>query len=104
MYVGGGLLVLAIPVMGIVEVLAGNASPLYTYEVTQGGETTTGNVLAPALAPEGAEIVGSPVFDPNLRATLVALGLVVFGLFAIYRLIDHRATETESRTRATTAD
>lgn len=104
MYVGGGLIVLGIPITGVLNVLAGAESPLFTYEVTQGGETTTGHVLAPALAPEGATIVQSPLIGPNARAYLVALGLLVFGLYGIYRLVDHRETDPERTAGAPTAD
>lgn len=104
MYIGGGLLLLAIPVMGILNVLAGAESPLYVYEVTQGGETTTGHALAPAMAPEGASIVQSPLFDPNLRAYLVAAGLVIFGLYYVYRLFVHAPRETKTTPPTSTAD
>lgn len=104
MYVGGGLIMLGIPVTGILNVLAGAESPLFTYEVTKGGETTTGQVLAPALAPEGASIIHSPLIGPNARAYLVALGLLVFGLYGVYRLADHREKGGERTERAATAD
>ena len=96
MYLGGGLVVLGIVVIGFIEILAGAESPLYAYEVTQNGETTTGYTLSPGVAPEGAEIVHSPIFDPNLRAYIIALGLIVFGVYAIYRLFVHDAVGTRT--------
>ncbi|ESP89948.1 hypothetical protein K933_00257 [Candidatus Halobonum tyrrellensis G22] len=88
MYGGGGLVTLGIVVMGLINVLVGYESPLYVYELTSGGETTTGQVVAPALVPEGATVVASPLFGPTLRAYVVALGLIVFGLYGVYRLFD----------------
>lgn len=90
MYLGGGLVVLGIVVLGLVNLLAGHESPMTIYEVTQGGQTTTGYALSPALAPSGATIVSVPPVAPNLRAYIVALGLLVFGVYAIYRLFVHR--------------
>lgn len=98
MYIGGGLILLALPVMGFIVVIAGSASPLYTY---QAGDTT-GRVLAPSLAPEGATIVTSPIFDPILRGYIVLLGLVIFALFGIYKLFT--PGEETHTTRATPAD
>ena len=104
MLLGGGLLVLAIPVMGVLNVLAGAETPLYTYEATQAGETTTGQVLAPALAPEGATIVQSPLFDPTMRAYLAAAGLIVFGLYYAYRLFVHAPREPTEQPATAAAD
>ncbi|MFB6101126.1 MAG: hypothetical protein ABEJ73_01000 [Haloplanus sp.] len=97
MYVGGGLVVLGVVVLGIINVLAGAESPLYAYEVTQNGEPTTGHALAPGMAPEGAEIIHSPLFDPNLRAYIIALGLIIFGLYAVYRLFVHSTEDSLER-------
>ncbi|MFB6094806.1 MAG: hypothetical protein ABEJ77_07680 [Halanaeroarchaeum sp.] len=80
MYVSGGLLALAIPVMGTIVILTGSMSPLY---VTSKG----GHVLAPSMAPQGQEIVTSPIFDPILRGYLVLIALVIFMLYAVYRLV-----------------
>ena len=104
MYVGGGLMLLAIPVMGILNLLAGAESPLYVYELTTAGETTTGEALAPALAPEGAAIVHSPLFDPTLRAYIIALGLLVFGLYFVYRLFVYSPREETTQQVAPAAD
>ena len=89
MYVGGGLVVLAIPVLGFLNVLAGAESPMYVYELTQGGATTTGYAITPATVPQGAQLVHSPLFSPNLRASIAVLGFLVFGLYGVYRLFVH---------------
>lgn len=104
MYVGGGLILLAIPLMGIVNLLAGAESPLYAYELTAGGETTTGTALSPALVPQGATIVHSPLFDPTVRAYLVAVGLVIFGLYFVYRLFVDSPREVETTVATPAAD
>lgn len=104
MYLSGGLLVLAIPVMGTIEMLAGNEAPMYAYEVTEGGETTGGYALDPSLAPEGAEIISSPVFDPNLRAYLVVAALAVLALAAIYNVAKAAGGDAPSGEAATPAD
>jgi hypothetical protein len=96
MYVGGGLLLLAIPVAGLATTLAGSTTALYVYETADG----SGQVLAPALAPEGAEIVSAPLVDPNLRATLALLGLLVWGVYAAYRLLTAAGGGATSRTGA----
>ncbi|MFB6155625.1 MAG: hypothetical protein ABEJ22_06990 [Haloferacaceae archaeon] len=104
MYLGGGLLLLAIPVMGVLNILAGAESPMYAYEVTQGGETTTGHALTRALAPDGATIVHSPLFAPNLRAYIAALGLIIVGAYFVYRLFVTSPREAQTRQAAPTAD
>lgn len=93
MYVGGGLLVVAIPIMGLINVLAGYESPMYVYELTQGGSTTTGYAITPGTVPQGAELIHSPLIAPNIRAYLIAFAFIIFGLYAIYRLFVHRAGE-----------
>jgi hypothetical protein len=98
MYVGGGLLVLAIPVMGLATTLAGSTTPLYVYETADG----SGQVLAPALAPEGAEIVSAPLVDPNLRAALVLAALAVWAAYAVYRLFTAGGEDASTRTGAAT--
>lgn len=100
MWIGGGLIVLALPVMGLIVTLTGSMSPLYAYKA---GEET-GTVLAPALAPEGAEIVTSPLFSPNMRAWLIAIGLTIWGLYAIYRVFAPREPERRKAPTAEPAD
>ena len=82
MYIGGALIVLAIPVMGTIVMLAGSMSPLYTYSTGDG----TGTTLAPSMAPEGAEIVASPVIDPILRGYLILAGFALLMLAGIAKL------------------
>ncbi|MFB6124357.1 MAG: hypothetical protein ABEJ59_00160 [Halanaeroarchaeum sp.] len=98
MYLGGGLIVLALPVIGFIVTVAGSKSPLYAF---QAGEQS-GMVLSPALAPQGAQIVTSPVVDPLIRGYLVLLGLVIFALLGIYKLFT--PSPDASTTTATPAD
>jgi hypothetical protein len=84
MWLGGGLIILAIPVMGLIVTLAGSNSALYTYQVEQGGEMVTQQGLH---VPAGATAVTEPLFSPNLRGTIVLIGLVIFGLYAIYKFL-----------------
>ncbi|MFC7046601.1 hypothetical protein ACFQH6_15375 [Halobacteriaceae archaeon GCM10025711] len=100
MWIGGGLIILAIPVMGLIVTLTGSMSAMYAY--TLGEES--GYVLAPALAPEGAEIVASPLFSPNMRAWLIAIGLTIWGLYAIYRVFAPRTPERRKSPAAEPAD
>jgi len=105
MYIGGGLMVLAIPVMGLINVLAGYESPMYVYETTQGGSTTTGYAITQGTVPQAAELIHSPLIAPNIRAYIIALALVIFGLYAAYRLFVHSAGESEvSRVATPTND
>ncbi|MFB6084564.1 MAG: hypothetical protein ABEJ94_10000 [Halorientalis sp.] len=107
MVVGGGLIVLAIPVIGFFTTIAGSMSPLYKYQVTnEAGKTVVKYGLEKSI-PEGATILVDPLVDPMTRAWIVFLGLVVFGLYGAYRLFLGRKTEvTEQATSqaATKAD
>lgn len=103
MGIGGGLIILAIPVMGLLTTLAGSMSPFYTYTVVEGGETVTKTGLGPAI-PEGATIVTAPLFAPNMRATLVLIGLLVFALYGVYKVFNPSEEAVEQRTVAPTDD
>jgi hypothetical protein len=101
MYLGGGLIVLAIPVVGIINTLTGSMTPLYVYEGTE----ASGQAYSAAAVPQGAEVVSAPLVDPNVRAGMVALGLAIWGLFAVYRLVAGDGATTDRRTTtAGTAD
>lgn len=66
MILGGGLMLLGTAGLGLIEVLAG-----------------------PPFAPvtgDGA-IASGAVFGPDLRAYLVVIGMLILGLYAIYRVI-----------------
>jgi len=97
MGIGGGLIILAIPVMGFLTTITGSMSAFYTYTVMEGGEAVTKTGVGPAI-PAGAEIVNAPLFAPNLRATLVLLGLVVFALYGAYKAFNTTDATTEHRT------
>ncbi|MFB6192233.1 MAG: hypothetical protein ABEI11_02795, partial [Haloarculaceae archaeon] len=59
MIVGGGLILLAIPVIGFLTTVAGSMSPLYKYQVTEGGETVVKYGIEASI-PEGATILVDP--------------------------------------------
>lgn len=66
MILGGGLILLGVAGMGLIEVLAG-----------------------PPFAPvtsDGAAASGA-VFGADIRAYLTVAGMLVFGLYAIYRVV-----------------
>jgi hypothetical protein len=67
MLVSGGLIMLGIVVLGLVETLAGK--PYGASPVTN----------------DAGEIVATPMIDPALRTGLVILGLVVLLLWGLYR-------------------
>lgn len=67
MAVSGGLILLGIVVLGMVETLAGEpygASPIVN---------------------DAGEVVATPLIDPALRTGLVILGLMVLLLWGLYR-------------------
>ncbi|MBV0923556.1 hypothetical protein KTS45_05020 [Halomicroarcula limicola] len=68
MALSGGLMLLGIVGLGIVEMLAG--APYGAAPVTN----------------EAGEIVATPMVDPTVRTGLVIAGLVVLGLYAAYRI------------------
>ncbi|MDS0277141.1 hypothetical protein NDI85_05010 [Halomicroarcula sp. S1AR25-4] len=68
MALSGGLMLLGIVGLGIVEILAG---PPYG---------------AAPVTNDAGEIVATPMVDPALRTGLVLAGLVVLGLYAAYKL------------------
>lgn len=101
MGIGGGLIVFATVVLGIVELLAGNMAPLY--RATVDGEAVT--AITQSGLPEGATNIVAPVVPPNIRAYLIVAGLIVFGLYAVYVIAARRSVETsESRTTPQAAD
>lgn len=99
MGIGGGLIILAIPVMGFLTTITGSMSPYYTIRVMENGEAVTKTVLGPAI-PAGAEIVNAPLFAPNLRASLVLIGLLVFALYGVYKAFRPSDLTVEQRTVA----
>lgn len=104
MGIGGGLIILAIPVMGFLTTITGSMSPFYQYKVMENGEAVVKQGVAASI-PQGAEIVNAPLFSPSLRAWLVFLGLLVFALYGVYKAFSGAAEEpTEQRTYAPTED
>lgn len=67
MVVGGGLVLFGVTVMGTLETLLGSA-----HSVPQTNEA--------------GEVVAHTTFAPNLRAAIIALGLVVFFLYGLYKV------------------
>lgn len=102
---GCGLIVLAIPVMGLLTTIAGWMSSSYStgayYTYKAGGEVQQG--LGPAI-PDGATVTSMPLFGPNLRGGLVLIGLLVFALFGVYKLVAGRTTSAAETTVATAGD
>ena len=84
--VSGGLMLLGIVVLGLVEVVAGKpygASPI---------TNDAGNVVA------------TPAIDPTIRTGLVILGLVVLMLWGLYRMVtvvpSEESTTSDAHTTA----
>lgn len=76
MALGGGLVLLGTLVMGTLETLIGDPNAL-------------------PVTNEAGVVVAETTFDPELRAAIVLAGLVVFGLYAMYRLVATRISETQ---------
>lgn len=66
--ISSGLILLGVVVLGVVELLDG---------APYGAAPTTN---------DAGEIVATPMVDPTLRTGLVIAGLVVLGLWGLYRL------------------
>lgn len=92
MLVTGALFVIAMPVIGLIVTFAGSMSPMVAYST---GESS-GYALSAGGIPEGAQVVASPVIGPNTRAMLIAVGLVLFGLLAVYKLFQPAGEPTET--------
>lgn len=85
MVVGGGLIMLGTLVMGLFETIIGNP---HVMEQTN----------------EAGDVIAHTTFDPNLRAFLIAAGLLVWGLYVVYRLAAPRVNVGTETTRPGTAD
>jgi hypothetical protein len=79
MGISGGLMLLGIVGLGIVEILTGE--PYGAAPITN----------------EAGEVIASPAVDPNVRTGLVIAGLLVILLWGLYRM----ATSIHSRPSAT---
>ncbi len=67
MALGGGLVLLGTAVFGFFETLLGNPH-------------------AVAETNEAGDVIAHTTFDPQLRAYIIAAGLLIWGLFAVYKL------------------
>lgn len=67
MVLGGGLIVLGIVVFGFFETVLGNP---HTLEQTN----------------QAGDVIVHTTFSPNLRAGIIALGLLVWGVYALYKV------------------
>jgi hypothetical protein len=74
MYVGGGLVVLGVVVIGIVEMAIGSTHPV-------SGE---GQIVHEALVPI------------EIRSYIIIAGLVIWGLYAVYRVVVTRPSTVDS--------
>ena len=75
-----GLVVLAMPALGLLVTLTGAMSPMITYTA----DDSTAQASSISAVPESAEIVTMPVVGPEIRAILLALGLLLLGFLAVY--------------------
>jgi hypothetical protein len=87
MAVSGGLILLGVVVLGLIETLAGQ--PYGAAPVTN----------------DAGEVIAMPLIDPNLRTGLVILGLVVLLLWGLYKLATPMVEgDTETTPIESTAD
>lgn len=84
---GGLLISLGVVVLGFVEVLAGQPYG------------------AAPMTNDAGEVVATPMVDPTIRTGLVLLGLVVLGVWGLYRVATTTpAAESERAESGVTAD
>ncbi|AUG47275.1 hypothetical protein BVU17_06960 [Haloarcula taiwanensis] len=69
MALSGGLMLLGVVVLGIVEILAGKP------------------YSAAPLTNEAGEVIATPMVDPTLRTGLVLAGILVLALYGLYKLV-----------------
>jgi len=86
MALSGGLMLLGVVVLGIVEILAGKPYG------------------AAPLTNDAGEVIATPMVDPTLRTGLVLAGLLVLALYGGYRLVAPMKDETATTTQEVTAD
>ncbi len=81
MIVFAGLVVLALPIIGVLNTIAGSMSGMIEY----GTGDSAGYALSQSGIPEGMDATAMPIIEPNLRATILAIALIVLGLMVVYR-------------------
>ncbi|MFW5900494.1 MAG: hypothetical protein ACOCTH_01800 [Halodesulfurarchaeum sp.] len=84
-----GLIVLAMPIIGLLNTVGGSMSGMVEY--MEDGES--GYALAQSAVPEAAEITATPIVGPNVRATMLAIALNVFALMVVYRMVSVSGTD-----------
>lgn len=67
MLVGGGLVLLGTVVLGFLDLFVGNPYPM-------------------PVTNDAGEIIANPTFSIEIRGTIIALGLAVFALYAVYKV------------------
>ncbi|SDE70764.1 hypothetical protein [Halorientalis regularis] len=67
MLVGGSLIVVGTVVLGLIETFVGNPSPV-------------------PVTNEAGDVIAAPTIPVEIRATLIGLGLLVWGCYGVYRL------------------
>jgi len=86
MALSGGLMLLGVVVLGIVEILAGKPYG------------------AAPLTNDAGEVIATPMVDPTLRTGLVLAGLLVLALYGGYRLVAPVEDEAATAQQEVTAD
>ncbi|WP_436928067.1 hypothetical protein [Halosimplex amylolyticum] len=86
MALGGGLILLGVVVLGIVETLAGQPYG------------------AAPLTNDAGDIIATPLVDPNIRTGLVIAGLLVLLLWQLYRMTAAPERERTDQRADVTAD
>jgi len=86
MALSGGLMLLGVVVLGIVEILTGKP------------------YSAAPLTNDAGEVIATPMVDPTLRTGLVLAGLLVLALYGGYRLVAPMQNETAAAQQEITAD
>jgi asparagine N-glycosylation enzyme membrane subunit Stt3 len=92
MVVFATIVILALPIIGLLNTVGGSMSGMVEY---MEGDAA-GYALAQSAVPEAAEITATPVVGPNTRAALLAFGLVLFALLALYRFVSISGTEPDA--------
>ena len=89
MAIFGGLVVLAMPIIGLLNTVGGSMSGMFEYMA----EGEAGYALAQSAIPEAAEITATPIVGPNIRATMLAIALIVFAIMVVYRMVSISGTD-----------